>query len=169
MYLARRCSGQCVMACPARLMVPRSGVNEPATALSSVDFPDPFVPMMIRNEPCGSSSDTSESARTSLTVPRLNVFDSRLMCSTLRRLRPNRPLALTEPAHKIGHHERREHENRRDQLEVVRIEPPAQGDRHQQPEQHGAHHRAGDEQPDGAAADERSEEHTSELQSQSNL
>src|SRR5918993_1636370 len=110
-------------------MVPTSGRNEPATALRSVDFPDPFVPMMIRKEPCGSSSETSKSARTSLTVPRLNVFDSRLMCSIgSRRLRGRRPLALTEPPRQIGHHQRGEHENGRDQFEIVRVEPPPQGD-----------------------------------------
>ena len=37
--VARRCSGQRVMSFPSRRIVPWLGVNDPATALSRVDFP----------------------------------------------------------------------------------------------------------------------------------
>ena len=48
---ARRCSGQRVMSAPPRLIVPASTKNVPATALSSVDLPEPLVPMTTTNEP----------------------------------------------------------------------------------------------------------------------
>ena len=51
MSFARRCSGHFVIVWPASVIVPLSAMNEPATALRSVDLPDPLVPMMIRNEP----------------------------------------------------------------------------------------------------------------------
>src|SRR6188768_2385185 len=74
MSLARRCSAQRVMLRPATKMRPASTKNVPATALSSVDFPEPLVPMMRRNEPVSSRSETLRSARTSFGVPGLNVL-----------------------------------------------------------------------------------------------
>ena len=44
---ARRCSGQRVTSVPSRRIVPASTRNVPATAFSSVDLPEPFVPMTI--------------------------------------------------------------------------------------------------------------------------
>src|SRR5262245_30491022 len=156
MSFARRCSGHFVIAWPAMVSEPVSGKNEPATALSSVDFPEPLVPMMIRNEPCARSRDTSVSARTSFTVPGLNIFDTWLICSMgSGSLRRDGGGANAQAPREVGHYERGEDEDGRDQLQIVRIEPPAQRDRDQQPEQHGAHHGAGDEQADRAGPDER--------------
>ena len=65
---ARRCSGQRVRSRPARRMAPRSTKKVPATAFSSVDLPEPFVPMTITN-PCGWIVRlTSRRARTSFGV-----------------------------------------------------------------------------------------------------
>jgi hypothetical protein len=74
MYRARRCSGQCVIVRPASDTVPVSTKNVPATALSSVDLPEPFMPMIVRNDPSSSVNDTSCSAHTSFGVPGLNVL-----------------------------------------------------------------------------------------------
>ena len=41
---ARRCSGHAVISAPSSLMLPASTGNPPATALSSVDFPEPDGP-----------------------------------------------------------------------------------------------------------------------------
>ena len=43
--------------------------NVPATALSRVDLPEPFEPMMLTNCPAGTSRSTPARATTSLTVP----------------------------------------------------------------------------------------------------
>ena len=41
----------------------------PATPLSSVDFPDPFEPMMLTNWPAGTERSIPSSATTSFGVP----------------------------------------------------------------------------------------------------
>ena len=61
---ARRCSGQRVMWRPASVIRPESAIKVPATAFSKVDFPEPFVPMMRRNDPRSRLSETFLSART---------------------------------------------------------------------------------------------------------
>ena len=43
--------------------------NVPATALRSVDLPDPFEPMMLTNWPAGTERSMPLSATTSLGVP----------------------------------------------------------------------------------------------------
>ena len=48
---ARRCSGQRVMSTPSSVIRPVSSKKPPATAFSSVDLPEPFVPMTMTNEP----------------------------------------------------------------------------------------------------------------------
>ena len=80
---ARRCSGQRrdVRARPAESS-PRSTKNPPATALSSVDFPDPFVPMTMTNEPSSTVRSTPRSARTSFGVPALKVLKTLRSSST---------------------------------------------------------------------------------------
>ena len=49
-------------------------MKPPATAFSSVDLPDPLVPMTTTNEPSSIESVTPRSARTSFGVPALNVL-----------------------------------------------------------------------------------------------
>src|SRR3954468_11030332 len=114
---ARRCSGQRVTSCPAMEMAPRSTKKLPATALSSVDFPEPFVPMTVTNEPSSICSDTPRRARTSFGVPAKNVFCNSRSCSM-----PSLFL------HRRREDQRTEDEDRRYQLEVVRIQAPAQGE-----------------------------------------
>src|SRR5213080_370417 len=97
-------------------MAPRSTKKLPATALSSVDFPEPFVPITVTNEPSSICSDTPRSARTSFSVPAKNVFCRSRSCSTP-------PPVL----HCHRYDQRAENEDRRHQLEVVRIQAPAQG------------------------------------------
>ncbi len=55
----------------------------------------------------------------------------------------------------VGQDERDEHEDRGDQLEVVRVETAAQRDRDEQPEEHRAHHRAGDDEAELPRPDQR--------------
>ena len=74
MSVARRCSGQRVTSWPARRMLPRSTRNVPATAFSSVDLPEPFVPMTMTNEPGSMVRLTPCSARTSFGVPGWKVL-----------------------------------------------------------------------------------------------
>src|SRR4029434_4957131 len=74
MNRARRCSGQRVTSWPSRWMLPESTKNVPAIAFSSVDFPEPFVPITITNEPSSMVRSTSCKDLTSLGVPALNVF-----------------------------------------------------------------------------------------------
>ncbi len=74
MSVARRCSGQRVTSVPSTIMLPASTRKVPATAFSSVDLPEPFVPMTMTNEPVSIVSVTPCSARTSFGVPGLNVL-----------------------------------------------------------------------------------------------
>ena len=53
MSLARRCSGQAVMSSPASRICPWSSGKLPATALSSVDFPEPLPPRISTKAPSG--------------------------------------------------------------------------------------------------------------------
>ena len=88
MNFARRCSGQRVMSVPSSTMEPSSTMNEPASALSSVDLPEPLVPMTTTNVPSSSARFTPCSARTSLGVSGLNVLRIVLIASiALPRLR----------------------------------------------------------------------------------
>src|SRR3954451_21493440 len=136
-------------------MVPVSTMNVPATALSSVDFPEPFVPITIRKEPDGRERETSVSALTSLGVPGLKVFDMRWISSMgsshLGQGTPARA-AIFQPVRHVGQHQRGEHKNGGDEFEVVGTESPTQGDGHQHAEQYGAHDRSGDEQANSAGA-----------------
>ena len=62
------------MSCPSRRSLPESTKNEPATAFSNVDLPDPFVPMTMTNEPSSIRRSTPCRARTSFGVPAWKVF-----------------------------------------------------------------------------------------------
>src|SRR5579871_1304319 len=152
---ARRCSGQWVMLRPAIAMLPSSTRNVPATALSRVDFPEPLVPMTIRNEPWGRLSETLRRARTSLGVPGLKVLKMRSICSIgLGSFRGLETTRLQAPQ-QSGHHESGKDEHRGNQFQVVGTESPAQGDGHKQAEEDRPHDRAGDKQADRARAHQR--------------
>src|SRR5262249_38403822 len=137
MCFARLCSGHLVTSSPPMRIVPWSTKNVPATEFSSVDFPDPFVPITITNEPSSISRSIPCSERTSFGVPGLNVLRTPRSSSTghLRLLPP-------ELRSKSRNDQRDEYEERRNQLQIVRIQSPAQRDRHQQPEQDRSHDRA---------------------------
>src|SRR4051812_3161440 len=51
---------------PLQSMVPLVGCSWPATILSRVDLPDPFLPTMPQNSPGRTSNDTSRKASNSL-------------------------------------------------------------------------------------------------------
>src|SRR5690348_10132698 len=100
-------------------MVPESTRNVPATAFKSVDLPEPFVPMMITNDPASNVRLTPCSERTSLGVPALKVLRT---CSTLS-MGGVPVLQLVEHSRQNQGHE---DEGRGDQLQVVGIQAPAQ-------------------------------------------
>src|SRR5258706_8135031 len=97
-------------------MAPRSTKKLPATALSSVDFPEPFVPITVTKEPSSICSDTPRRASTSFRVPAKNVFCNSRSCST--------PPPIL---HGHRHDQRAEDKDRRHQFEIVRVQTPAQG------------------------------------------
>src|SRR4051794_68075 len=118
-------------------MVPVSTMKVPATAFSSVDFPEPLVPMTMRNEPDGKVRETSVSALTSLGVPGLKVFEMRRISSMgSSHLGQGAPAgaARLQPVGHVGQHQRGEYKNGGDEFEVVRAEAPAQGNGHQHAE-----------------------------------
>src|SRR5262245_48891322 len=117
-------------------MVPISTGNVPATALSRVDFPEPFVPMTITNEPGSRTRSMPRKARTSLAVPAWNVFAIWVSSSISSRS------AIAHPRQGIRQDQRDEHKDGSHQLEIVRIQSCAQRDRDQQAEQDRPHHRA---------------------------
>src|ERR1051325_9373466 len=100
------------MSLPAMRISPRSTMKLPATALSNVDFPEPFVPITMTNDPSSICSDTPRSARTSFGVPSKNVFCRSRSCSM-----PS-PFQLL---HQHRQHQRAEDEEGRHELQVVRI------------------------------------------------
>src|SRR5579859_2082335 len=134
---ARRCSGQRVMSMPSTEMVPASRRKVPATALSRVDFPEPLVPIMTTKAPSSSVTSTPSIARTSLGVPGLKTFVtlriSSISCASLPR---------PELMYQVRQNQCHEDEYRCNQFEVVWIQSQAQGDSHQQAEEHRSHYRA---------------------------
>src|SRR6202045_4631189 len=112
-------------------MLPSSTKNFPATAFSSVDFPEPLVPMMMTHDPAVSSRLTPRSECTSFGVPGLNVFEAARISSMCT------PYAAfsDELRNNQGH----EHESGRDQFQIIGAEAPAQRHRHHQSEQHRPH------------------------------
>src|SRR5947209_8255199 len=131
---ARRCSGQREMSWPAMDIAPRSSGNVPATALRSVDFPDPFVPMTVTKDPSSIVSETPLSARTSFGVPAKKVFSTSRNCSMFSPLHSRQELRQ-----ELRQHERAEDEERRHELQVVRIEAPSQRQGDDQPEEDRSH------------------------------
>src|SRR5262249_58896981 len=125
----------------ARLIEPVSTMNVPATAFSKVDFPEPFVPMMIRNEPVSSRSETPRNARTSLGVPGLNVLPM-LEISSMSGGGGFR--GRFEFANQRGCDERDEHKCGGDEFQIIWIQPPAQPEGHPQGKEHRSPHRAQD-------------------------
>ena len=123
MSFARRCSGQRVMFWPASMSLPASAMNVPATALSRVDLPEPFVPMMRRNEPRSSRSETSRNARTSLGVPGLNVLVM-LVISSISDGGWLRIGGWLELAQQRRGDQRHEHKRRGDELQIVGVQAP---------------------------------------------
>ena len=112
-------------------MRPRSTRNDPATALSNVDFPEPFVPMTITNEP-SSIVRSTPCKRPHLVggagVERLgdvvNLQHGMYASSTtVASFATFVPAAWRRTS---GQHERREHEQRGDQLQIVGVQTPAQ-------------------------------------------
>src|SRR5262249_14318172 len=135
----------------------------PATAFSSVDFPDPFVPMMITKEPSSTFKPTRCNDRTSFGVPTLNVFDivlrssmrsTRLSLFRNRRRRGLRFLRFQLSDH-VWKNQCDEDENGRDQLQIIRIQSPSQSNRNHQSKQDGAHYCARDCQSETLCADQR--------------
>src|SRR5262245_18719721 len=100
-------------------MRPESTGNVPATAFSSVDLPEPFVPITHTNEPRSSVRLTPCNARTSLGVPGKNVFRMSVISSMTLSLQQSRTTR-----DELRQHERRKYERRSDQLEIVRVQPP---------------------------------------------
>src|SRR3954451_6369122 len=125
-------------------IAPRSTGKLPAAAFSSVDFPEPFVPMTVTNDPSSISSDTPRNARTSFGVPWKNVFSNSRSCS----------MSFHFPRQR-RQHERAENEDRRHELEVVRIQPPPQRQRDDQSKKHRAHDRADQRGADAVRPDQR--------------
>src|SRR3569833_4436107 len=126
MRRARRCSGQLVISCPDTEILPASTLNVPATALSSVDLPEPLVPSTMRNVPVGMVRDTFRSARTSFCVPPLNVFDIRSICSIGLGCFRQCASAESDSPREIGCHQRRKNKDGGNQLKIIRIEAPSQ-------------------------------------------
>src|SRR5262249_8843757 len=62
------------MSAPAMEIPPESIAKEPATALSRVDLPEPFVPIMTTKDPSDTSRLISHKARNSFGVPGLKVL-----------------------------------------------------------------------------------------------
>src|SRR5512140_3135432 len=150
MSVARRCSAQCVTSRPASSMRPTSTKNVPATALSSVDLPEPLVPMTITNEPGSMCRFTSCRARTSFGVPGLKVL---VMSRALSIARSCAPRAQSD--HQVRKDEGDKDERRRNQLQVVRIQTRTQRDGHEQTEQHRAHDRTDDHRTELTRTDQR--------------
>src|SRR6266487_2892175 len=112
-------------------MLPESTKKVPAMAFSSVDFPEPLVPITITKEPSSIKRSTFCRDRTSFGVPALNVLDICRVSSMGGRPR----FLCTQFGQQIRKDQGQEHKYRRDELQVIRIQTPAQGDGHQQPEQ----------------------------------
>src|SRR5438270_1823815 len=124
-------------------IAPRSTKKLPATALSSVDFPEPFVPITVTNDPSSICSETLRRARTSFGVPAKNVFCKSRSCSMPSHLLRRR-----------RQHERAEDEDRRHEFEVVRIQAPAQCHGDDQSKEDRAEDRAGERGADAVRSDE---------------
>ena len=132
---ARLCSGHLVMSCPLRLIFPLSVMNEPATEFNNVDLPEPLVPMMMRKSPSLSVTDTFCSAKTSLTLPGWKVLEMFVISSMSDSPSGWLVATLVHKATPDGwSNESRKDKERRDELEVVWIQAPAERDGNQESE-----------------------------------
>ena len=77
------------------VILPSVSANVPATALSSVDLPEPFEPMMLTNWPAGTSRSTPASATTSLAVPGKKTLRTPAQPHRLRRAHARTTLRRT--------------------------------------------------------------------------
>src|ERR1051326_2734937 len=155
MSFARWCSGQFVTSQPAKWMLPVSTRKVPAIAFNNVDLPEPLVPMTTTHEPSSMATSTPFSERTSFWVPGLKVLEILQISSTcgsrLPFLRFCQPIynagGLLHPLQESGQHKRQQHKDRRDEFQIIGIQPPAQRDGHKQPEEYGPHHGTGNRKP----------------------
>src|SRR6266852_5892496 len=127
MSFARRCSGHLAMSAPPSKIAPESTQNDPATALSKVDFPEPFVPMMTTNAPSFTVRLIACSACSSLGVPGLNVLLTERISSTGRS-----QLEQVKPFQEPGSYKRQEDEHCSDEFQVIGISAQAQSACHQE-------------------------------------
>src|SRR2546427_12532476 len=118
------------MSAPVRKIAPESTQNDPATALSKVDFPEPFVPMMTTNDPSFTVGLTACSACSSLGVPGLNVLLSGRISSM-----GGSALEQVKPFQEPGGYKRQQGEQRSDECQGIGIESQAQCDCRQTPEE----------------------------------
>src|SRR4030095_15860884 len=130
MNFARRDSGHLVMSAPSTLIFPESTKKEPATAFNSVDFPDPFVPMMMTNDPSWTFSPTSRSARSSLGVPALKILLT-LAISSMGRSGVHPLLQRAQPFQQCRRNQCEKNEHCRRQFQIIGIQSNAQRNCHQ--------------------------------------
>src|SRR5437867_12250237 len=123
-------------------MVPASTGKLPATALSKVDLPDPFVPITITQEPSSMVSSTPQSALTSFDVPGLNVLQTFCSSSIEHRFRMRSGYWLdgVRPLSELGQNPRQhlsdENKSAGDQSQIDALEPPTRDDGDEQAEEH---------------------------------
>src|SRR5690349_19499262 len=98
--------------------------------------------MTITKEPSSIVSDTPRSARTSFGVPAKNVLRNSRSCSTASHF-----------LHQRRQQERAEDEDGGDELEIVRIEAPAQREGDDQAEEHRAEDSAEERGADAVRAE----------------
>ncbi len=104
----------------------------------------------MTNDPSSIARSTPCRARTSLGVSALKVLTN---AADLE----HHAAALLRPklARHVRQDQRRKDEAGGNELQIVRIQPAAERDRDEQPEQHGSHDGAGDDESELADADER--------------
>src|SRR5919108_5513154 len=111
-------------------MAPSSTGKLPATALSKVDLPDPFVPITITQDPSSRVRSTPQSAFTSFDVPGFNVLQTFLSSSIEHRfrLRSGDRLEGARPFFELGQNprqdQRRENKPGGDSFAIVWTGPP---------------------------------------------
>src|ERR1044071_6205120 len=133
------------MSSPSRYTRPSVSARLPAMALRRLDLPEPLVPSTTVKLPRSSTRSTPSSARTSPGVPRWNTWEIPSSRSAASAMGPGaRASRSPEPGAPLRDDEHREHERRRHQLEGVGVETGPDGRRDEQPEHHGAQHRARD-------------------------
>src|SRR6185437_13507661 len=137
----RLCAARRVTSQPSNSMLPELGPKKPLIRLKNVVFPAPFGPMMARNSPASTLSDTS---CTATRLPkRLVAF---LTSSTLMVRLSCLSLAANEAEQAAREKQHDQHEQQTDKRH------PVDGDARQIILQHDEHHRAQQRPPEGAHA-----------------